>query len=831
MRNPFSTQSGIRSVFAGTRDQGQRNPLRGASLLLLALIVGSSFTVPGSYSAEGFKRTRPERSYAGAGAIKLWPAVTALSLRPNHFRSVAAYFNVAPTVECYTSSGAWQNDTFAVQTAPFVAQFDMTPNTANMDGVTGLAFDPALYYDDLAAIVRFNAPGFIDAIDGDEYHAETVIPYTPGLTYHFRLLVYPASHMYTIYVTPPNSAETVLGANFRFRSSQSSTSSLSDWSLYSEVPSHTVCGFEVAGFASSDTFSPTANVSNPLANATVSGSVNVSANASDTIGVVGVQLKVDGLPIGNEILGTLTTPYTTSWDTTAVPNGTHIITATARDAAGNAVTSVPVTVTVNNVPSTAACPASTSIFQNKPIAMQSAQFQASFDATPNLSNMDGHTGFSYGTADAPPRLAVDVRFNSSGFIDARNGGSFASNASISYVAGQKYHFRLIINPNTHLYTVFVTPPGSPEISLGTNFAFEINFSILNYWVLYSPTGSLSICNFTVGPVSPSPDFSLSAVPGSQTVPLGNSAKYSISVGSLNGFSSSVNLNASGSPTGTVPTFAPATITGSGNSTLTITTSASTPGGQYTITITGTSGSVIHSTAPSLTVTAVVLKSIVVTPTNSSATVGSTVQFHATGTYSDNSTKDLTTTVTWTSSNTTAATINASGLATAGMAGRIATISAAVGTIKGSSTLTVVPAVTVYETESAVVFNASKSSGPAYRVFAYQGFTDGQGTTLDATAVGQSVTITLSVPKAGTYDVQFATKAHNTRGMVQLTIKGAPVGPAVDEYSANDVWRQFDLRTVSLPSGSVAFVFTTVGRNAASLGFTQAFDYIKLARQQ
>jgi hypothetical protein len=130
-----------------------------------------------------------------------------------------------------------------------------------------------------------------------------------------------------------------------------------------------------------------------------------------------------------------------------------------------------------------------------------------------------------------------------------------------------------------------------------------------------------------------------------------------------------------------------------------------------------------------------------------------------------------------------------------------------------------------------VFNASKSSGPAYRVFAYQGFTDGQGTTLDATAVGQSVTITLSVPKAGTYDVQFATKAHNTRGMVQLTIKGAPVGPAVDEYSANDVWRQFDLRTVSLPSGSVAFVFTTVGRNAASLGFTQAFDYIKLARQQ
>jgi hypothetical protein len=85
-----------------------------------------------------------------------------------------------------------------------------------------------------------------------------------------------------------------------------------------------------------------------------------------------------------------------------------------------------------------------------------------------------------------------------------------------------------------------------------------------------------------------------------------------------------------------------------------------------------------------------------------------------------------------------------------------------------------------------VFNASKSSGPTYRVFAYQSFIDGQGTTLDATVVGQSVTITLRVAQAGIYDVKFATKAHNTRGIVQLTVKGAKVEPAADEYSANDV---------------------------------------------
>jgi hypothetical protein len=136
----------------------------------------------------------------------------------------------------------------------------------------------------------------------------------------------------------------------------------------------------------------------------------------------------------------------------------------------------------------------------------------------------------------------------------------------------------------------------------------------------------------------------------------------------------------------------------------------------------------------------------------------------------------------------------------------------------------------YETESTTVFNASKSSGPAYRVFAWSGFTDGNGTTLDGTAAGQSVTITLNVAQAGTYDVKYATKAHNTRGIVQLTVNGAKVGPAEDQYSAADVWKEFDLGNVTLAAGNQSFVFTTMGENPASGGFTQAYDYIKLTPQ-
>jgi hypothetical protein len=136
----------------------------------------------------------------------------------------------------------------------------------------------------------------------------------------------------------------------------------------------------------------------------------------------------------------------------------------------------------------------------------------------------------------------------------------------------------------------------------------------------------------------------------------------------------------------------------------------------------------------------------------------------------------------------------------------------------------------YETESSTVFNASKSSAPTYRVFAWPGFTDGSGTTLDGTKAGDNVTINLSIPATAVYDVKVATKRHNTRGIVQLSINGTNVGPAEDQYSAADVWQEFDLGTVSLAAGTQPFTFTTTGKNASSLGFTQAFDYIKLTPQ-
>ena len=82
-----------------------------------------------------------------------------------------------------------------------------------------------------------------------------------------------------------------------------------------------------------------------------------------------------------------------------------------------------------------------------------------------------------------------------------------------------------------------------------------------------------------------------------------------------------------------------------------------------------------------------LSSIAVTPSNPSVDMNATQQFTATGTYSDSSTTDLTSTVTWGSSNTSLATINSSGLTT-GVAAGSATITATSGSVSGTTTLTI-----------------------------------------------------------------------------------------------------------------------------------------------
>lgn len=92
-------------------------------------------------------------------------------------------------------------------------------------------------------------------------------------------------------------------------------------------------------------------------------------------------------------------------------------------------------------------------------------------------------------------------------------------------------------------------------------------------------------------ISATPDFTVGASPAGQSVKRGSQTTYTVTVGSLAGFTGSVSLSASGLPSRATASFSPSSVTppanSSANSTLTVTTSSRTPTGTFTLTIKGT----------------------------------------------------------------------------------------------------------------------------------------------------------------------------------------------------------------------------------------------------
>ena len=105
---------------------------------------------------------------------------------------------------------------------------------------------------------------------------------------------------------------------------------------------------------------------------------------------------------------------------------------------------------------------------------------------------------------------------------------------------------------------------------------------------------------------PPPDFTITATPESRTVESGGSATeatYTVSVSPANGFNSTVNLSASGLPSGVMADFDPAVLSSpyTGSSTLTLTVAARAPAGTAEVTITGTGGGLSRTDSVDLVV--------------------------------------------------------------------------------------------------------------------------------------------------------------------------------------------------------------------------------------
>ncbi len=310
------------------------------------------------------------------------------------------------------------------------------------------------------------------------------------------------------------------------------------------------------------------------------------------------------------------------------------------------------------------------------------------------------------------------------------------------------------------------------------------------WDFATGIGTVNVTNLVNNwPVSTTPNFSLSASPGSVTVVQGGAGGTStITINPTNSFSGSVTLSASGLPSGVTAGFAtnPATTT----SVLTLTASSTATTGTVKITITGISGSLTQTTTVSLTVNAAVTPNFSLSASPASVTITqggpggtSTITINPTNGFNSSVTlaaSGLPTGVTATfgtnpTTSTSLLTLTASGTATTGTV--TVTITGTSGSLKQTTTvgLTVNAAAAANFTLSAsptsLTITRNSHGTSTITVNPTNGFTG--SVTLSATGLPTGVTAAFATNPTTKTSVLTLTASSSARtGTVTITIHGA-----------------------------------------------------------
>lgn len=228
------------------------------------------------------------------------------------------------------------------------------------------------------------------------------------------------------------------------------------------------------------------------------------------------------------------------------------------------------------------------------------------------------------------------------------------------------------------------------------------------------------------------------------------------------------------------------------------------------TITASVGSVT-TTATLNVVVNTTLTSVAVSPTSTTISVGASAQFTATGTFSDGSKKNITSGATWSSSDTTKATIETEGQSKPGLATGVAkgsaTITATLNGVGGSATLNVVPpssliAITVEPTNTSIAIDAQEQFSAT-------------GTFSDGTI--QDITSTASWVSSNTADVTIETSGQQQPGLAT----GVAAGSVTISASQSGITDQTNLSVTNSNANIVAIKVDPVDATIAA-GTTMQF---------
>lgn len=434
----------------------------------------------------------------------------------------------------------------------------------------------------------------------------------------------------------------------------------------------------------------------------------VTVQAGQTVSVTGVTVSPATasvnvgatLPLGATVSPTNATNKSVVWSSsnsaaatvnssgvvTGVAAGSATITATTVDGgfSGQSVITVTAAVVITSANGFVSIPAPPD---------KTGTFTVTFDAAPSISPMNTVVGLANGSQTAYTGIAVGLRFNPTGMIDARNGGAFAAASSIPYAAGVSYHFRLTVDVTSHTYSAFVTPAGGSEVTIGSNYAFRTEQNTvtkLNTWVAdvsATPGGALTL---SVGTNPPVPVTGVTVAPATVSIGIGATTQMTATIAPANASNQAVTWSSSNPAIASVNNSGVVTGVAAGSANVIATTADGGFAGQGTVTV-----------QPAAIV---LVTGVTVSPATASIAVGATTPLTATMSPSNATNK----TVTWSSSNPAVATVNSAGLV-AGVAAGGAMITAT--TVDGSFTSQAGITVSAVPTTIAIRAFDPAASGP------------------------------------------------------------------------------------------------------------------------